>query len=124
MPLLQARIIVADLDARAFTLDVELVQALGGGYIEADAQFIIGIFSCPTPTLLEIHPCKLLDSAPAAEPAVAPAPADQSGNRSRQGAGTKRIFMIFAAVLVVAALITLDVVLDHGWRRSRPTMPT
>jgi NodT family efflux transporter outer membrane factor (OMF) lipoprotein len=32
---LQARIIVADLDARAFTLDVELVQALGGGYIES-----------------------------------------------------------------------------------------
>jgi outer membrane protein TolC len=32
---LQARVIVADLDARAFTLDVELVQALGGGYIES-----------------------------------------------------------------------------------------
>jgi NodT family efflux transporter outer membrane factor (OMF) lipoprotein len=32
---LQARTIVADLDARAFTLDVELVQALGGGYIES-----------------------------------------------------------------------------------------
>jgi NodT family efflux transporter outer membrane factor (OMF) lipoprotein len=30
---LQARIIVADLDARAFTLDVQLVQALGGGYV-------------------------------------------------------------------------------------------
>jgi len=29
---LQARVIVADLDARAFTLDVQLVQALGGGY--------------------------------------------------------------------------------------------
>ena len=29
---LQSRLIVADLDARAFTLDVELVQALGGGY--------------------------------------------------------------------------------------------
>jgi NodT family efflux transporter outer membrane factor (OMF) lipoprotein len=29
---LQARITVADLDARAFTLDVQLVQALGGGY--------------------------------------------------------------------------------------------
>jgi NodT family efflux transporter outer membrane factor (OMF) lipoprotein len=29
---LQARIAVADLDARAFTLDVQLVQALGGGY--------------------------------------------------------------------------------------------
>jgi NodT family efflux transporter outer membrane factor (OMF) lipoprotein len=32
---LQARVIVADLDARAFTLDVELVQALGGGYAES-----------------------------------------------------------------------------------------
>jgi NodT family efflux transporter outer membrane factor (OMF) lipoprotein len=32
---LQARVIVADLDARAFTLDVELVQALGGGYSES-----------------------------------------------------------------------------------------
>ncbi len=30
---LQARIIVADLEARAFTLDVQLVQALGGGYV-------------------------------------------------------------------------------------------
>jgi NodT family efflux transporter outer membrane factor (OMF) lipoprotein len=30
---LQARITVADLDARAFTLDVQLVQALGGGYV-------------------------------------------------------------------------------------------
>jgi NodT family efflux transporter outer membrane factor (OMF) lipoprotein len=30
---LQARVIVADLDARAFTLDVQLVQALGGGYV-------------------------------------------------------------------------------------------
>lgn len=29
---LQSRLIVADLDARAFTLDVELIQALGGGY--------------------------------------------------------------------------------------------
>jgi len=29
---LQARVTVADLEARAFTLDVELVQALGGGY--------------------------------------------------------------------------------------------
>jgi NodT family efflux transporter outer membrane factor (OMF) lipoprotein len=29
---LQARLTVADLDARAFTLDVQLVQALGGGY--------------------------------------------------------------------------------------------
>jgi NodT family efflux transporter outer membrane factor (OMF) lipoprotein len=29
---LQARFIVADLDSRAFTLDVQLVQALGGGY--------------------------------------------------------------------------------------------
>ena len=29
---LQARVIVADLNARAFTLDVQLVQALGGGY--------------------------------------------------------------------------------------------
>ncbi len=29
---LQSRLVVADLDARAFTLDVELVQALGGGY--------------------------------------------------------------------------------------------
>jgi len=32
---LQARVIVADLDARAFTLDVEIVQALGGGYVES-----------------------------------------------------------------------------------------
>ena len=32
---LQARVTVADLDARAFTLDVQLVQALGGGYIES-----------------------------------------------------------------------------------------
>jgi NodT family efflux transporter outer membrane factor (OMF) lipoprotein len=31
---LQARLIVADLDSRAFTLDVQLVQALGGGYIQ------------------------------------------------------------------------------------------
>jgi NodT family efflux transporter outer membrane factor (OMF) lipoprotein len=30
---LQARVTVADLDARAFTLDVQLVQALGGGYV-------------------------------------------------------------------------------------------
>jgi NodT family efflux transporter outer membrane factor (OMF) lipoprotein len=29
---LQSRLAVADLDARAFTLDVQLVQALGGGY--------------------------------------------------------------------------------------------
>jgi outer membrane protein TolC len=29
---LQSRLTVADLEARAFTLDVELVQALGGGY--------------------------------------------------------------------------------------------
>jgi len=29
---LQARVIVADLNSRAFTLDVQLVQALGGGY--------------------------------------------------------------------------------------------
>ena len=32
---LQARVIVADLDARAFTLDVQLVQALGGGYAQS-----------------------------------------------------------------------------------------
>ena len=32
---LQARLIVADLDARAFSLDVQLVQALGGGYVES-----------------------------------------------------------------------------------------
>jgi len=32
---LQSRLVVADLDARAFTLDVELVQALGGGYQQA-----------------------------------------------------------------------------------------
>jgi NodT family efflux transporter outer membrane factor (OMF) lipoprotein len=32
---LQARVIVADLEARAFTLDVELVQALGGGYLQS-----------------------------------------------------------------------------------------
>jgi NodT family efflux transporter outer membrane factor (OMF) lipoprotein len=32
---LQARVIVADLDARAFTLDLQLVQALGGGYVES-----------------------------------------------------------------------------------------
>jgi len=32
---LQARVIVADLDSRAFTLDVELVQALGGGYSQS-----------------------------------------------------------------------------------------
>jgi NodT family efflux transporter outer membrane factor (OMF) lipoprotein len=32
---LQARLIVADLDARAFTLDVQLVQALGGGYVQS-----------------------------------------------------------------------------------------
>ena len=32
---LQERVIVADLDARAFTLDVQLVQALGGGYVES-----------------------------------------------------------------------------------------
>jgi NodT family efflux transporter outer membrane factor (OMF) lipoprotein len=32
---LQARVIVADLEARAFTLDVQLVQALGGGYVES-----------------------------------------------------------------------------------------
>lgn len=32
---LQARVIVADLDARAFTLDVQLVQALGGGYTQS-----------------------------------------------------------------------------------------
>jgi NodT family efflux transporter outer membrane factor (OMF) lipoprotein len=32
---LQARMIVADLEARAFTLDVQLVQALGGGYVES-----------------------------------------------------------------------------------------
>ena len=31
---LQERVLVADLDARAFTLDVQLVQALGGGYVE------------------------------------------------------------------------------------------
>jgi NodT family efflux transporter outer membrane factor (OMF) lipoprotein len=31
---LQSRLIVADLDARAFTLDVQLVQALGGGYTQ------------------------------------------------------------------------------------------
>jgi NodT family efflux transporter outer membrane factor (OMF) lipoprotein len=31
---LQARLIVADLEARAFTLDVQLVQALGGGYAQ------------------------------------------------------------------------------------------
>ena len=29
---LQSRLVVADLDASAFTLDVQLVQALGGGY--------------------------------------------------------------------------------------------
>jgi NodT family efflux transporter outer membrane factor (OMF) lipoprotein len=32
---LQSRLTVADLDARAFTLDVELVQALGGGYTQS-----------------------------------------------------------------------------------------
>jgi NodT family efflux transporter outer membrane factor (OMF) lipoprotein len=32
---LQSRLSVADLDARAFTLDVELVQALGGGYTQS-----------------------------------------------------------------------------------------
>jgi NodT family efflux transporter outer membrane factor (OMF) lipoprotein len=32
---LQARLTVADLDARAFTLDVQLVQALGGGYTQS-----------------------------------------------------------------------------------------
>jgi NodT family efflux transporter outer membrane factor (OMF) lipoprotein len=32
--LLQSRLTVADLEARAFTLDVELVQALGGGYAQ------------------------------------------------------------------------------------------
>jgi NodT family efflux transporter outer membrane factor (OMF) lipoprotein len=32
---LQARLIVADLAARAFTLDVQLVQALGGGYAQS-----------------------------------------------------------------------------------------
>jgi outer membrane protein TolC len=32
---LQARVIVADLQARAFTHDVELVQALGGGYSQS-----------------------------------------------------------------------------------------
>jgi NodT family efflux transporter outer membrane factor (OMF) lipoprotein len=32
---LQARLIVADLEARGFTLDVQLVQALGGGYTQA-----------------------------------------------------------------------------------------
>lgn len=31
---LQSRLIVADLNARAFTLDVQLVQALGGGYTQ------------------------------------------------------------------------------------------
>jgi NodT family efflux transporter outer membrane factor (OMF) lipoprotein len=31
---LQSRLTVADLEARAFTLDVELVQALGGGYAQ------------------------------------------------------------------------------------------
>ena len=32
---LQARVIVADLESRAFTLDVQLVQALGGGYAQS-----------------------------------------------------------------------------------------
>jgi len=32
---LQARLAVADLDARGFTLDVQLVQALGGGYTQS-----------------------------------------------------------------------------------------
>jgi NodT family efflux transporter outer membrane factor (OMF) lipoprotein len=32
---LQSRLVVADLDARAFTLDVQLVQALGGGYTQS-----------------------------------------------------------------------------------------
>jgi len=32
---LQARLTVADLEARAFTLDVQLVQALGGGYTQS-----------------------------------------------------------------------------------------
>ena len=32
---LQARVIVADLDSRAFTLDVQLVQALGGGFTQS-----------------------------------------------------------------------------------------
>jgi NodT family efflux transporter outer membrane factor (OMF) lipoprotein len=31
---LQSRLAVADLDARAFTLDVQLIQALGGGYAQ------------------------------------------------------------------------------------------
>jgi len=31
---LQSRVTIADLDARAFTLDVQLVQALGGGYTQ------------------------------------------------------------------------------------------
>src|SRR5271170_141328 len=32
---LQARLIVADLETRAFTLDVQMVQALGGGYAQS-----------------------------------------------------------------------------------------
>jgi outer membrane protein TolC len=32
---LEARLTVADLEARAFTLDVQLVQALGGGYTQS-----------------------------------------------------------------------------------------
>jgi outer membrane protein TolC len=34
---LQSRLAIADLDARVFTLDVELVQALGGGYSQNES---------------------------------------------------------------------------------------
>jgi len=54
-------------------------------------------------------PVKLLDSAPApaAEPAVTPAPADQAATARGNAPARKRLFVILAAVLVVAALVTL-----------------
>src|ERR1700722_17678429 len=54
-------------------------------------------------------PVKLLDSAPApaVEPVVTPVPADQAATAQGKASARKRLFVIFAAVLVVAALVTL-----------------
>jgi len=54
-------------------------------------------------------PVKLLDSAPAAEPPAAAAPADRAATADGKAPAEKRkrLFMILAAVIVVATLATL-----------------
>jgi membrane fusion protein (multidrug efflux system) len=54
-------------------------------------------------------PVKLLDSAPAAEPAAAAAPVDPAASADRKAPAQKRkrLFTIFAAVLAVAIIATL-----------------